>query len=174
MLIRCFEKIGGPPIDYAAESYTAKSLTPFTHEVIFTLAGKDTLLEVNGADRQATGPLRFHAIEVLSHDDVLWSGDISGSASRSIPVEELPPLADETGFTDDQLRDVLAQRKVQYGKKWDSAKLLATVMKGGAPTNTELGIQLTADEIDADALVQGPDESDDDFAARVAAAEVTP
>lgn len=150
MKVVCKEKLDVDTVkEFECAAYTARSLTPTTHEVILldTNGKALQLLQVDARARQSTDPLRFQSLRVL--DDagvVLWSGDIAGSANE---VEDVP--AKESLSVEDARR-VLAERKVRFKKTMGLDELVGLLMlSGGMPTNEELGIEVDADEVEKDA-----------------------
>lgn len=150
MKVVCKEKLDVDTVkEFECDSYTARSLTPTTHEVILLdKNGKAMqLLQVDARPRQGTDPLRFQSIRVLDDSGVvLWSGDIAGSANE---VEDVPAKESLSVMA---ARRVLAERKVRFKKTMGLDDLVGLLMNsGGMPTNEELGIEVDAEEVEKDA-----------------------
>lgn len=150
MKVVCKEKLEEAAVkEFECDSYTARSLTPNTHEVILLDAsGKAiALLQVDARARQGTDPLRFQSIEVRDSDGrILWSGDIAGSADK------VEPVAATVSISVDTARKVLAERKVRYKRSMGLDELVGLLMlSGGMPTLAELGEEVADEEVEKDA-----------------------
>ena len=146
----CYPQLGKDETkEFECDGFQARTIIPTQHEVILKKNGRDLmLLQVDARPRQGTDPLRYQRIEVLNDaGEIAWAGDIAGTALVEPPVD-----ASGRVYTVDEMRKVLAERKVKYKRSMGLDELQVLLMNtGGMPTAAELDEEVEEEVVDADA-----------------------